>query len=137
MAVQYFTKSASLLTDYKDLVFFEGVNDRISFSYMCSGNTIVADGVNQTLTMGRATDNTIIDAGRGLTMDFFAPALNEVVIGFQNDRTGHVAFGASPAGGMTYTPDHHGGILATGGGLSVDFIGMSAAQVEAKVKPYP
>lgn len=134
MAVQYFTKSTNLLTDNGDLVFFAGVNDRISFTYACFSNTIVTDGVNQTLSMGRATHNTIIDQGHGLTLEFFAPALNETVVNFQNDHSGHVIFSPSPTG-MSYAPDHHGGILATGGGLSVDFIGFqSVAQLEAKVK---
>lgn len=133
--IKTITKSTGLLVDHNELIRFLGVGDRLSFSYLAGNDTVIAEGTNQTITFARSNANTIIDQGHGLKLEFGAPTLNDFVIGFQNDRTGTLAF-AEP---VTFTSDHHGGTIASTSylGISVDFVGFKDAHaLEARIRPY-
>jgi hypothetical protein len=63
---------------------------------------------------------------------FGAAAADIVVRDFKDDVTGKVRF-ANP---VTLTPDHHGGILATSFGTTVDFKDFHCiAALEARILP--
>lgn|SRR5690348_6467043 len=130
--VKHITTSTNLLFDRDETIRFSGTNDTLGFAYLAGSDTVIADGHNQTISFARSSNNTIIDRGHGLTLMFSAPVSNEVVKGLQNDIAGRVGFSVP----VTYASDHHGGIMATGSGLSVDFEGFkSIAALEARVRP--
>jgi hypothetical protein len=101
-------------------------------SYLSSNNTIYVKGNNDSVTMSSAS-NTIYDEGHGTKLFFNAPAFNDVVFGLQNDAKGIVEFIAPSL--ITYKMDGHGGVMATGTGISVDFLGFhSVAQLLSHVR---
>jgi hypothetical protein len=131
MITKTVTTSGGFLVDHDELIRFLGVGDRLSFSYLAGYDTVLAEGTNQTLVFVRSNNNTIHDNGHGLKLEFAQPSLRDVVYGLQNDRTGTVIF-AVP---VTLSPDGHGGTMASTLGLSVDFVGMSAAQLQTHMRP--
>jgi hypothetical protein len=132
--MQTVTVSTNMLWQTNESFRFLGLSDRLSFSYVSGHDTVMAQGTNQTISMSRNGGNiTIYDQGHGLKLEFGAPTVHDTVFGFQNDRTGTLAF-AEP---VTFSSDHHGGTIASGSFISVDFVGFRDAHaLEARIRPY-
>jgi hypothetical protein len=114
------------------VVKFIGHDKTLRFILGGGNDKVIAKGVDQTIFTARTGPITIVDHARGLTLDFGAGAADIVVKDFENDATGKVRF-ANP---VTLTPDHHGGILATSFGTTVDFKGFHCiAALEARILP--